>query len=74
MPLTPESAVYVPGHTAHRTINTGDMPLTYLGIYPARAGHDYGVIADDLPSELAGQVFDISQVVVSQWYLNSIEE
>lgn len=46
VPLTPDSAVYVPGYTAHRTINTGDEPLTYLGIYPAQAGHDYGVIAE----------------------------
>lgn len=37
--------VYVPGHTAHRTVNTGDEPLVYLGIYPANAGHDYGSIA-----------------------------
>jgi glucose-6-phosphate isomerase len=43
--LQPNSVVYVPGHTAHRTINTGDEPLVYLGVYPARAGHDYGVIA-----------------------------
>jgi len=44
-PLRPHQAVYVPGHTAHRTMNTGNAPLTYLGVYPARAGHDYGVIA-----------------------------
>ena len=37
--------VYVPGSTAHRTINTGEEPLVYLGIYPARAGHDYDAIA-----------------------------
>jgi len=37
--------VYVPGHTAHRTINTGVQPLTYFGVYPANAGHDYGAIA-----------------------------
>jgi glucose-6-phosphate isomerase, archaeal len=43
--LTPNTVVYVPGHTAHRTINTGEIPLTYLGIYPAAAGHDYGSIA-----------------------------
>lgn len=43
--LQPNSVVYVPGHTAHRTINTGDVPLVYLGIYPAHAGHDYGAIA-----------------------------
>lgn len=45
LPLTPNAIVYVPGHTAHRTINTGETPLTYLGIYPAAAGHDYGSIA-----------------------------
>ena len=45
MPLQPNGVVYVPGHTAHRTINTGRTPLTYLGVYPARAGHDYGAIA-----------------------------
>ncbi len=44
-PLRPNHAVYVPGHTAHRTVNTGTVPLTYLGVYPARAGHDYGTIA-----------------------------
>lgn len=45
VPLRAHSAVYVPGYTAHRTINTGSSPLTYLGVYPARAGHDYGSIA-----------------------------
>ncbi|MDR1146666.1 MAG: glucose-6-phosphate isomerase [Verrucomicrobiales bacterium] len=46
LPLTVNSVVYVPGHTAHRTMNTGAEPLVYLGVYPARAGHDYGVIAE----------------------------
>ena len=45
VPLRPHNAIYVPGHTAHRTMNTGRMPLTYLGVYPAPAGHDYGVVA-----------------------------
>ncbi|MDE3067517.1 MAG: cupin domain-containing protein [Verrucomicrobiota bacterium] len=43
--LRPNGAVYVPGRTAHRTMNTGATPLTYLGVYPAKAGHDYGTIA-----------------------------
>ena len=43
--LRPQTAVYVPGHTAHRTMNVGSTPLTYLGVYPAKAGHDYGAIA-----------------------------
>jgi len=46
VPLTPHSAVYVPGHTAHRTVNTGSSVLAYLGIYPAQAGHDYASLLD----------------------------
>lgn len=46
VPLRKNTVVYVPGHTAHRTINTGSDPLVYLGIYPASAGHDYGPIAE----------------------------
>lgn len=45
LPLLPHGIVYVPGHCAHRTLNTGREPLTYLGIYPAKAGHDYAAIA-----------------------------
>jgi len=45
VPLRPNGVVYVPGHTAHRTMNVGETPLTYLGVYPARAGHDYSTIA-----------------------------
>jgi glucose-6-phosphate isomerase len=44
VPLQSQHVVYVPGHTAHRTINTGTEPLLYLGVYPARAGHDYTAI------------------------------
>ena len=43
--LLPDSVVYIPGETAHRTINTGSVPLIYMGIYPAAAGHDYGALA-----------------------------
>jgi glucose-6-phosphate isomerase len=45
VPLGPGKVVYVPGRTAHRTMNTGTVPLTYIGIYPAKAGHDYTVIS-----------------------------
>ncbi len=45
-PLGAGKVVYVPGHTAHRTMNTGSEPLTYFGIYPADAGHDYGALAE----------------------------
>ncbi|MEX2116726.1 MAG: glucose-6-phosphate isomerase family protein [Bacteroidota bacterium] len=42
--LGPNSVVYVPGFTAHRTANTGSEPFVYIGIYPADAGHDYEAI------------------------------
>lgn len=45
LPLAPGCAVYVPGHTGHRTANVGEIPLSYIGVYPARAGHDYGIYA-----------------------------
>lgn len=51
-PLTGRSVVYVPGHTAHRTVNTGTEPLVYFGIYPSNAGHDYAAIAKKNFSQL----------------------
>ena len=42
--LAADTVVYVPGHTAHRTINTGDTPLVYWGILSSDAGHDYGAV------------------------------
>lgn len=42
--LTPAQLVYVPGHCAHRTINTGSDPLIYWGILTWEAGHDYDYI------------------------------
>ena len=45
LPLGADSVVYVPGFTAHRTINTADEPLVYMGVFPAMAGHDYDTIA-----------------------------
>ncbi len=44
--LAKNTVVYVPGHTAHRTINTGSEPLKYIGVYPSAAGHDYAPIAE----------------------------
>lgn len=42
--LLPYGIVYVPGYTAHRTCNTGEEPLVYLGLCPAKAGYDYETI------------------------------
>ncbi len=38
--------VYVSPYWAHRTINTGNEPFSFLAIYPAEAGHDYGTIEE----------------------------
>ncbi len=40
------SLSYVPPHWAHRTINTGEEPLAFIGIYPGEAGHVYGDIEE----------------------------
>lgn len=59
VPLEANGIVYVPGGVAHRTINTGAEPLVYLGVYPARAGHDYSSIAATnfrmVVTEIAGE-------------------
>lgn len=44
VPLAADTVVYVPGHTAHRTVNTGSEPLVYWGVLSSDAGHDYGAI------------------------------
>ena len=40
------SVVYVPGYTAHRTVNIGTQPLVYWGIFSSEAGHDYEAIRE----------------------------
>ena len=44
--LDAHSTVYVPGFTAHRTINVGNEPLIYWGVLASEAGHDYGAVAE----------------------------
>ena len=41
------SLVYVPPYWAHRSVNTGNTPLTTLFIYPADAGHNYGDLTEE---------------------------
>ena len=43
-PLAPGNAVYVPKRYAHRSINTGNVPLVTLFVFRGDAGHDYGTI------------------------------
>jgi glucose-6-phosphate isomerase len=43
-PLSPGSALYVPPRYAHRTINTGKVPLVTFFVFRGDAGHNYGAI------------------------------
>ena len=45
-PFAAGQVVYVPPRWAHRTVNTGDTPLSFFWVCPAHAGHDYGTVAD----------------------------
>jgi len=42
--LSPGKALYVPPRYAHRTVNTGKLPLVSFFAFRADAGHDYGTI------------------------------
>lgn len=46
LPFSANSVLYVPGYTAHRTINVGDQPLVYWGVLSSEAGHDYEAIRE----------------------------
>ena len=39
--MSPGSLHYIPGNVAHRTINTGQVPLRFMACWPSDAGHDY---------------------------------
>lgn len=42
--MQPGSLHYIPGRTAHRTVNTGTTELAFIGCWPSDAGHDYETI------------------------------
>lgn len=37
---------YIPPRWAHRTVNTGEEPFVFFGVYRADAGHNYGTIEE----------------------------
>lgn len=43
--MFPGSIHYIPGNTAHRTVNCGNTELVFSAFWPADAGHDYDSIA-----------------------------
>jgi glucose-6-phosphate isomerase, archaeal len=44
LPLAPGQAAYVPRRYAHRSINTGTVPLVTFYAFRGDAGHNYGTI------------------------------
>jgi len=38
------SVSYIPPYWAHRTVNIGEEPLLFFGVYRGDAGHNYGII------------------------------
>lgn len=44
--MKPGTIGYIPPGWAHRSINTGDDPYSFLAVYPGSAGHDYGWVLD----------------------------
>jgi glucose-6-phosphate isomerase len=44
--LTPGKVTYIPPYWAHRSINTGDVPLVFLWTCPVEAGHDYAALGN----------------------------
>ena len=44
IPMVKEKAVYVPRRYAHRTVNTGTVPMISFFTFAGDAGHDYGTI------------------------------
>ncbi|AZC12656.1 glucose-6-phosphate isomerase family protein [Microbacterium sp. ABRD28] len=39
--MRPGTIGYIPPGWAHRSVNTGDEPYSFLAVYPGGAGHDY---------------------------------
>lgn len=43
-PMFPGSTHHIDGKYAHRTVNTGEVPLVFLCAWPADCGHEYEAI------------------------------
>jgi glucose-6-phosphate isomerase len=73
LPLGAERVVYVPGHTAHRTVNTGNEPLVYWGVLSSEAGHDYGAMAQRNFALVVVEVNGQPKVLKRTEYLSSLQ-
>jgi glucose-6-phosphate isomerase, archaeal len=43
-PMSPRTLHYIPGHTGHRVVNTGNEDLIFSACWPSDAGYDYDEI------------------------------
>lgn len=44
--MMPGSLHYMPAYVAHRTVNIGNVPMTFGACWPSDAGHDYNTILE----------------------------
>lgn len=44
--MAPGVMGYIPAGWAHRSVNVGDEPYSFLAVYPGCAGHDYGWVLE----------------------------
>jgi len=44
--MSPGILGYIPPGWGHRTLNTGPKEFVFLAVYPAHAGHNYGIIEE----------------------------
>jgi glucose-6-phosphate isomerase len=44
--MEPGTIGYIPPGWAHRSVNSGDEPYSFLAVYPGGAGHDYGWVLE----------------------------
>lgn len=44
--ISPGTIGYIPPGWAHRSVNVGNTPYSFLAVYPGGAGHDYGWVLE----------------------------
>jgi glucose-6-phosphate isomerase len=45
--MAPGTIGYIPPGWAHRSVNVGSDPYSFLAVYPGGAGHDYQWVLDN---------------------------
>jgi glucose-6-phosphate isomerase len=68
------TVVYVPGYTAHRTINIDTQPLVYWGILSSEAGHDYEAIRQRNFSQVVIELDGKPHTMARKDYLQLLSE